>query len=461
MYACGITVYDHSHIGHAMQAIFFDVIRRYIQKAGYDVTYVRNYTDVDDKIINRAKERGIPPKQLAEEMIQSCIDDFTALECQPADEEPKVSESIPEIIAMIEDIVKNEAGYATKDGDVYYRVKSKDDYGKLSNRNTDDLRSGEREIVLGDKEDHLDFALWKADTTEGASWDSPWGRGRPGWHIECSAMAKKYLGNHFDIHGGGRDLIFPHHENEIAQSESANCCKYVNYWIHSGLMTINKQKMSKSLGNHIMIRDFLKDFPAEVLRFAFLQSHYASNIDFSQQVFLNCHRRLYYYYSTLEALEPLAAEAGDGPTEDNFSAEKVLESFHASMCDDLNTAKALGDLNKEFKKANNWIKAKRTQPRKNAAAEFLKVIADIAPVLGIIDKKPEAMLSELKSRYLPRLGITEDEIATKISERKAAREAKDFAKSDAIRDELIEKGIELRDTPHGTDWGIHYGGEES
>lgn len=460
IYACGITVYDHSHIGHAMQAIFFDVIRRFFEAVGYKVTYIRNHTDVDDKIIKRAGEMGIAPRELSESMIQSCDEDFAALECRPADFEPKVSDSIPEIVAMIEDIIKNEAGYVTSDGDVYFRVRSKDDYGKLSNRKPDDLRSGERDIVQGAKEDALDFALWKSDSTEGASWDSPWGKGRPGWHIECSAMSKKHLGGHFDIHGGGRDLIFPHHENEIAQSESANSCKYVNYWIHCGLMTIDKQKMSKSLGNHISIKDFLKDWPAEVLRFGILQNHYASNIDFSEQVFLNCHKRLFYYYSTILGLEGLAEGGQDKPLTEDFDPQAVLESFYNSMCDDLNTAKALGELNKEFKKANEWLKGKKSQPKKNSAKAFLKVIGEISPILGLLDKPAEGMLRELKTRFLPKLGITEQEISQLIADRKSAREAKDFARSDEIRDELIAKGIELRDTMEGTDWGIHYGAED-
>ncbi|MEZ4742050.1 MAG: cysteine--tRNA ligase [Bdellovibrionota bacterium] len=245
IYACGVTVYDDCHIGHAMQAIYFDVIRNYLEFAGYKVTYVRNYTDVDDKIIDRAQKLGISPRKLADDVITSSIRDMKALGLHPATYEPKVSEVIPEIIEMIKALIEKNAAYATPSGDVYYRVRSKENYGKLSNRNPDDLRSGTREIVEGDKEDELDFALWKQDTTKDASWQSPWGLGRPGWHIECSAMAKRYLGNSFDIHGGGRDLVFPHHENEIAQSESANGCEYATYWIHSGLLTINKQKMSK------------------------------------------------------------------------------------------------------------------------------------------------------------------------------------------------------------------------
>lgn len=309
IYACGVTTYDHYHIGHALQAIYFDMICRYLRYAGYKVTYVRNYTDVDDKIINRAKDLGISPQKLAQDIIESSEEDMIALGCIAPDFAPRVSRSIPEIIAMVEDLIRNGAAYATPDGDVYYRVRSKSDYGKLSNRKVDELRAGTRDLVEGGKEDPLDFALWKHDETEGASWDSPWGKGRPGWHIECSAMSKIHLGPSFDIHGGGRDLIFPHHENEIAQSESANKCSYANIWIHSGLLTIEKQKMSKSLGNHIALKDFLKKWPAEALRLAYLQHHYGSNIDFHKDTFKKAHQRLFYYYSTLGTLDDLAEEA--------------------------------------------------------------------------------------------------------------------------------------------------------
>ena len=314
IYACGVTVYDHCHIGHAMQAIYFDVMRNYLKFAGYKVTYVRNYTDVDDKIINKAKELNMKPLDLSEKIIKSSIKDMEAIGVKEADREPKVSETIPEIISMIEELIKKGFAYPTSEGDVYYRVQKKADYGKLSNRNVSDLRSNTRDLVQGGKEDALDFALWKSDLTEGASWESPWGAGRPGWHIECSAMAKKHLGDTFDIHGGGRDLVFPHHENEIAQSESANSCTYCNYWVHSGLLTINKQKMSKSLGNHILISDFVSKYPGEVLRLAYLQYHYSSNVDFSEAVFNNCLKKLLYFYETLQDLDLIAAKAQDKGT---------------------------------------------------------------------------------------------------------------------------------------------------
>ncbi|NDE17689.1 cysteine--tRNA ligase, partial [bacterium] len=361
MYACGVTVYDDCHIGHAMQAIFFDVIRRYLEFAGYDVTYVRNFTDVDDKIIDRAKQRGMSPARLAQDMIESSDRDMEAIGVRPADHQPRVSEMIPQIVHMIQDLIRDEAAYATKSGDVYYRVRRKSDYGKLSGRNPDELRSGTRDLVQGDKEDPLDFALWKKDDVPDASWDSPWGRGRPGWHIECSAMSKEYLGNSFEIHGGGRDLVFPHHENEIAQSESANKAPYASCWMHCGLLTIEKQKMSKSLGNHITIQDFLKSWTPEVLRFGILQYHYSSNVDFSKAVFQQCHRRLLYFYETLDLLNQMAPEKVSAPA-DPLNHHWLIGEFHKAMSDDFNTAAALASLNKAMKAGRELAAGKKSAP---------------------------------------------------------------------------------------------------
>jgi len=450
MYACGITVYDHSHIGHAMQAIFFDVIRSYLEFAGYDVTYVRNYTDVDDKIINRAKERSMSPAQLAKEMIDSTDKDLSDMGVRPPHHAPCVSSHIPEIIAMIEQLVERKAAYKTSEGDVYYRVKSKADYGKLSNRKPDELRSGTRALVDGGKEDELDFALWKSDETPDASWPSPWGQGRPGWHIECSAMAKHYLGSTFDIHGGGRDLIFPHHENEIAQSESANGAKYVNYWTHCGLMTIDKQKMSKSLGNHILIQDFLRDWPAEVLRLSILEHHYTSNIDFSKNAFRQSLRRLLYYYRTLAELDQLADPAGQG----DYKAEDALERFHQFMSDDFNTAAAIGDLNKEFKRGNDWLRGKKTAVTKANAFSLAKLLRQTFGVLGLMQEDPEAAIPKLKDAYLRDIGLAASDLQDLMGKRQTARESKDWPAADAIRDELNKFGIEVMDTPSGPDWTV-------
>ncbi|MBF0443704.1 MAG: cysteine--tRNA ligase, partial [Oligoflexales bacterium] len=455
IYACGVTVYDDCHIGHAMQAIFFDVIRSFLEYAGYEVTYVRNYTDVDDKIIARAATLGLSPLALSKKMIESARRDMNDLAVRPATFEPCVSETIPEIIEMIRTLENRGFAYSTAGGDVYYRVRAKEDYGKLSNRKPDDLRTGTRDLVKGEKEDELDFALWKSEQAEGVSWDSPWGKGRPGWHIECSAMSKKYLGDNFDIHGGGRDLVFPHHENEIAQSEAANACPYANYWIHSGLLTINKQKMSKSLGNHITIADFLKKWPAEVLRIAYLQQHYTSNIDFVPSVFKSCAKRLLYYYETLGFLDEISVQAG-GPEEilKGHEQESLYSNFMSSMSDDFNTVAAIGDLNIAFHKANELRTVKKSKAKNDTARAYAKTFRQLFGVLGLLKEQPEQFIENLKDKVLPELGITRQEIEGLIEERKKAREEKDFRKSDRIRSDLVSKGIELMDTPQGTKWSI-------
>ena len=454
IYACGVTVYDDCHIGHAMQAIYFDILRSYLKYCGYNVTYVRNYTDVDDKIINRAREKGISPAKLAAEMIDGSIRDMAAIGVKPADFEPKVSENIPEIIAMIEQLIANGYAYPTKSGDVYYRVRKKSDYGKLSNRKPDELKSGTRDIVAGEKEDELDFALWKNDSTPDASWQSPWGLGRPGWHIECSAMSCKHLGKSFEIHGGGRDLIFPHHENEIAQSEAANGAQYASIWMHSGLLTIEQQKMSKSLGNHITIKKFLSEWPAEVLRLGFLMNHYSSNIDFSQHFFQTCMKRLLYYY---EGLVAMSEYSGDLKAEPD---QKLIDEFNAAMADDLNTVSAISAINLAFKRARELMSGKKNPQKQKDVAAISSAIRQTADVLGLFKTSPETEIHSLKTKILPSLGITESEIKGAITQRQDARAAKDFAKGDAVRDQMAAKGIELRDSPAGTIWSIKFVGDE-
>ena len=453
IYACGVTVYDDCHIGHAMQAIFFDVIRRYLEFSGYQVTYVRNFTDVDDKIIDRAKQRGISPAKLAQDMIDSSDRDMAAIGVRPADHQPRVSEMIPQIIAMIQKLIQNEAAYATKSGDVYYRVRRKADYGKLSGRNPDELRTGTRDLVQGEKEDPLDFALWKNDDVPDASWDSPWGRGRPGWHIECSAMSKEFLGNSFEIHGGGRDLVFPHHENEIAQSESANKAPYASCWMHCGLLTIDRQKMSKSLGNHITIQDFLKSWTPEVLRLGILQYHYTSNVDFSKAVFQQCHRRLLYFYETLDLLRQMIPVAADQTAPENHW---LFAEFQKAMSDDFNTAAALAALNKAMKAARELVSGKKSDQKIVEASQLLDAIHKLAHVLGLFESEPKSATRELKIRLLPEMGITENEIQASIQRRADARGARDFAAADAARGELLARGIELRDGTQGTEWTISY-----
>jgi cysteinyl-tRNA synthetase len=444
IYACGVTVYDHYHIGHALQAIYFDVLKRFLSYLEFKVTYVRNYTDVDDKIIQRAKSLGISPRELADQMIESSEQDMTSLGCLRADFSPKVSTSIPEIVAMIEDLIKKDFAYVTQSGDVYYRVRKKIDYGKLSNRRIDEL-APERDIVSKDKEDELDFALWKHDESPDASWPSPFGQGRPGWHIECSAMSKMHLGSSFDIHGGGRDLVFPHHENEIAQSEAANDAPYASVWMHSGLLTIEHQKMSKSLGNHIGVKEFLHKWPQETLRLAFLSHHYRSNIDFKSDSFKLAHQRLCYYFETLKRLEQIEVDVD--PTGD---FDDLRSKFIGAMCDDFHTGAALAEINKSFKKANELLRkaGKNLVEKKQAFYVFRELLA----VLGIDYSKER--LNQVNQLMLTHLGVSQEWLDGKIKERELARSNKDYAASDKIREELLAKGIELCDTPTGCEYRI-------
>lgn len=465
MYACGVTVYDHCHIGHAVQAIVFDVIKKYLEYIGYKVIYVRNYTDVDDKIINRAKELGIPSLSLSSQMISSAEEDMKLIGCDPPTYSPKVSEMIPEIIKMITTLINKQAAYVTKQGDVYYRVSSKPDYGKLSKQNITDMITGTRDIIKGDKENELDFALWKHDDVSDVSWDSPWGRGRPGWHIECSVMSEYYLGKTFDIHGGGRDLIFPHHENEIAQSESANEVPLCNYWLHSGLLTVNKQKMSKSLKNHIYIKDFIKDYPSEVLRYSVLQHHYSSNIDFSKNVFDTALKRLLYYYTTLYQLQKLnnlsiqhhKSLEIDKSEYKNLNKDKILVNFHKAMSDDFNTSLALADLNNVFKKINDIINNKKLSKSLNIDYHSLyKVIKEVFGVLGLLKEEPIHFIQNAKNQVAKNMGIDIKKIEDMILQRNEARKFKNYALADDIRKQLLDLGIEIMDSKDTTEWSIKF-----
>ena len=459
MYACGVTVYDHCHIGHALQAIFFDVIRRFLSYIGYDVTYVRNYTDIDDKIINKAKEQGISPLKLSSDMIISSDEDMAAIGCLSPSFTPKVSEVIPDIINMVQTLIDKGYAYDNGKGDVYYRVRKKSDYGKLSHQNLDQIRSNSRELQSSDKEDELDFALWKADSGPDSSWSSPWGMGRPGWHIECSTMAKKFLGDSIDIHGGGRDLVFPHHENEIAQSEACNGVPFAKYWIHCGLLTINKQKMSKSLGNHLFIKDFLKSWDYEILRLTILLNNYSSNVDFSNSVFLNSHKRLYYYYTTCSKLEEIKNQMSftdkDSILKGHEDISSLKEDFISIMCDDFNSCEAIARINKAFKRSQELLKLKKSASRSKTAGIYLDTFRELFGVFGLLTHPFQEKASYLKESLLPSLSITKEEIESLINERNQARSQKNYTLSDSIRDELGSKGIELMDTPSGTEWMIN------
>ncbi|MDY0190210.1 MAG: cysteine--tRNA ligase [Desulfuromonas sp.] len=455
MYVCGVTVYDYCHIGHARANIVFDIIFRYLQYSGYDVTYVRNYTDVDDKIIKRANERGISSKQLSEEFIQAFDEDMARLGLKLPTVQPKATEHISHIIALVEKLIANGKAYAS-DGDVYFAVENFNEYLKLSKRNLDEMQAGAR-IAPGEKKRNpMDFALWKAAKPGEPSWESPWGQGRPGWHIECSAMGMEYLGESFDIHGGGKDLVFPHHENEIAQSEGATGKPFVKYWLHNGFVNVNKEKMSKSLGNFFTIRDILRSYDAEIIRFFILSAHYRSPIDFSDQNLKEARLGLTRFYEGLQAAAEVLAEC---PKSDVIATdgEELEEKFREAMDDDFNTALAIGHLFEGVRTMNRLMATKKFRQKADLVASvrslyttFLK----LGDVLGLFVSNPQQWLEQQNLAALAELGMTPEQIDTAIAERLQARSAKDFARSDEIRDRLAAQGVLLLDSASGTTWKI-------
>ncbi|ATH78778.1 cysteine--tRNA ligase [Vreelandella venusta] len=435
MYVCGMTVYDYCHLGHARVMVAFDVITRYLRHRGYDVTYVRNITDIDDKILKRAEENGEAISALTERMIAAMHEDEARLNVLPPSQEPRATGHIGDIIRMIETLVEKGFAYAAENGDVYYRVRKFADYGKLNNRQLDDMRSGARVEVDVHKEDPLDFVLWKAAKPGEAHWHSPWGDGRPGWHIECSAMSTCCLGDTFDIHGGGPDLTFPHHENEIAQSEAATGKTYVNTWMHAGAVRVNQEKMSKSLGNFFTIRDVLAEHDPEVVRYLLVASHYRSPINYSVDSLVEARKSLMRLYTALEGVE-VASEGEQG---------SYAERFTASMDDDFNTPEALAVL---FDLARDLNRAKSDQPE--AAPRLAGELQRLAGVLGLLQQTPQAFLKGAQHS----MALSEGEIEARIAERQAAKANKDFARADAIRDELAALGIVLKDSREGTTWVI-------
>lgn len=436
MYVCGMTVYDYCHIGHARVLVSFDVVTRWLRHIGYNVNYVRNITDIDDKIIKRANENGEDFNALTERFITAMNEDAGALGVIRPNTEPKATEFITEIIAMVEQLIAKGHAYAASNGDVYYSVSTFAPYGRLSKRNLDDLKAGARVEIGEIKTDPLDFVLWKSAKPGEPAWDSPWGKGRPGWHIECSAMSTCCLGNHFDIHGGGGDLQFPHHENEIAQSEAATGEKYVNTWMHVGFVQVNDEKMSKSLGNFFTIRDVLKHYPPEVLRLFIIASHYRSPLNYSSEALDNAKASLERFYA---ALSGLVLEGAGEPAH----AAAYEERFAAAMNDDFNTPEAMAVLFELAREVN------RAQKAGNAgeAAQFGVLLKRLGGVLGLLQQNPEAF----------RQGGVADasqvaEIEAVITEIAEARKSKDFAKSDALRDALKEKGIMVEFTREGIKW---------
>ena len=445
MYVCGMTVYDYCHLGHARVMVAFDVITRYLRARGYDVTYVRNVTDIDDKILKRADENGESITALTERMIAAMHEDEARLSVLPPDREPRATGHIGEIIAMIETLIDKGFAYPADNGDVYYRVRRFEHYGALSNRDPDEMRSGARIEVDEHKEDPLDFVLWKAAKPGEASWPSPWGEGRPGWHIECSAMSTCCLGETFDIHGGGPDLMFPHHENEIAQSEAATGQRYVNTWMHAGAVRVNQEKMSKSLGNFFTIRDVLEHHDPEVVRYLLVASHYRSPINYAPESLAEARKSLERFYNALEglALEDIARDASTtqtlAPSNDGGHAAR----FAAAMDDDFNTPEALSVL---FDLARELNRARKEAP--DRAPALAAELRRLGAVLGLLQQDPASFL-KAGAADLP---LAEDEIQARIEARAAAKKARDFARADAIRDELAALGIILKDSREGTTW---------
>ncbi|BDV44834.1 cysteine--tRNA ligase [Geotalea uraniireducens] len=456
MYVCGVTVYDHCHIGHARANVVFDMIYRYLRHRGFAVTYVRNYTDIDDKIINRANREGVPYNVISERFIGEFDHDMAALGLDLPTHQPKATDNIPEIIAIVEKLIAG--GYAYQaEGDVYYCVEKFASYLKLSKRNLEEMQAGAR-IEVGEKKRHpMDFALWKEAKPGEPFWESPWGRGRPGWHIECSAMSMKYLGETFDIHGGGKDLIFPHHENEIAQSEAANGKPFVKYWLHNGFVNINAEKMSKSLGNFFTIKEVLDKYDREVLRFFLLSAHYRSPIDFSDQNLTEAEAGLERIYKAIGAVE--AALAGGGGGGDSAGARELAEKaaglpvrFAEAMDDDFNTAQALGHVF-ELVRAVNRVLAE-TAVSRDILLAVQESIRGAGAVLGLFTSSPDEFTARLKSRKAADLPVAVEEIERLIEERKAARAAKDYRRGDEIRDQLLALNIVLLDSPQGTSWKV-------
>ncbi|MDK2778952.1 MAG: cysteine--tRNA ligase [Pseudomonadota bacterium] len=428
MYVCGMTVYDYCHLGHARVMVAFDVIARYLRHRGYDVNYIRNITDIDDKIIQRANENGEAFNALTERFIEEMHKDSDMLGIERPDAEPKATTHIGDIIALVETLIEKGFAYPADNGDVYYSVRKFEGYGKLSGKVLDELEAGARVGVDEHKKDPLDFVLWKAAKPEEPHWDSPWGIGRPGWHIECSAMSKCCLGDTFDIHGGGPDLKFPHHENEIAQSEAASGHHYVNTWMHAGAVRVDGEKMSKSLGNFFTIREILNQYPAEVVRFLLISSQYRSPINYSEDSLKESQVRLERFYNALRGVT--VGEVAD-------IANEYSQRFHAAMDDDFNTPEAIAALFDLVRAVNKAQGAEQA-----ALAGQLKYLGG---VLGCLQSDPEEFLQS-------GAGDEAGWIGEMIQKRAEAKKAKDFATADAVRDELLAKGIVLRDGPEGTTW---------
>jgi len=461
MYACGVTVYDFSHIGHARALVVFDVIYRYLKYRGYAVTYVRNYTDIDDKIIRRAQEEGVTYKDISERYIKEFDYDMELLGMEKPTVVPRATDHIAEMIAMVQALIAKGFAYEV-DGDVYFNVGRFSEYGKLSGKNIEDLNAGARIEVDERKQSPLDFALWKKSKDGEPFWECPWGRGRPGWHIECSAMSQKYLGKTFDIHGGGMDLIFPHHENEIAQAECASGEPFARYWMHNGFVNINQQKMSKSLKNFFTIREILDTYHPEVLRLFLLSNHYRSPVDYSEQNLTEAKTGLDRFYALLKDMDEITA-LDKGSAAQSLGERKLAnelkafpDKFQEAMDDDFNTAEALGHLFTLTRSLNAIVDQKKKFPTFQIAEGTFAMAKDhfrmAGDIFGLFKESPQEYFQKQKDKGIASAGISPEEIEQLIKDRELARKSKDFAKSDAIRNQLLEKGIILKDTPQGTEW---------
>lgn len=437
IYVCGPTVYDYIHIGNARPMIVFDTLRRYLEYKGYDVNYVSNFTDVDDKIIKRANEEGVDASVISERYIAEVKKDMAALNVREATTHPKATEEIPDMIEMVKTLI--EKGYAYEvNGTVYFRTRKFKDYGKLSKKNIDDLRSGNRDLLVSgvdEKEDPLDFVLWKPKKEGEPSWPSPWGDGRPGWHLECSVMSKKYIGDVIDIHAGGEDLVFPHHENEIAQSEAANGTEFARYWMHNGFLKINNEKMSKSLGNFFTVREIAEKYPLQVIRFFMLSAHYRSPLNFSADLVEASKNGLERILTAVDRLKSISGTEGEVDRAVADEMDAFVKKYEAAMDDDLNTADAISVIFELVKYANVNV----TEESTKATVELvLNTVTKLCDILGIITEKKKEIL--------------DSDIEALIEERQAARKAKNFARADEIRDQLSDMEIILEDTREGVKW---------
>lgn len=458
MYVCGITAYDVCHLGHARSAVVFDIIKRYFRYRGFEVTHTRNITDIDDKIIARAAEEKISTEEVAKKYTEEYYRDMDLLGVSRADIEPNATDHIQEMLDTIKVLIDKGFAYTVEGGDVYFEVAKFDGYGKLSKKNVDDLKAGARVDIDERKKSPLDFALWKASKEGEPFWESPWGNGRPGWHIECTAMSSKYLGETFDIHGGGVDLTFPHHENEIAQSEAYSGKPFVRYWMHNGFITVDKEKMSKSLGNFFTIKEILDRYEPEVVRYFLLSAHYRSPIEFSDTQLNEAELSIDRYYTTVMRIEDFILTAGD---KEKLTAaaelEELLSSFMnkflSTMDDDFNTASALGYMFELIREANRFLDTSPSgQKAKELVIKTRELLAEAGDVLNIFNKTAEEWYRALMK--VKKIELSEEALAEKISQRQEARNNKDWDTSDKIRNELSEKGIILEDKPDGTAWKI-------